>query len=63
MSSTKFVRNMILRGLRYDRIFSRMATMEINGFNFAAADIALPDSDNCYKKVYRLVIIKHWENT
>jgi len=40
-----------------------MATMEINGFNFAAADIALPDSDNCYKKVYRLVIIKHWENT
>ena len=57
-NQTKFIRDTVLRHLHNERNFNGMIIAEINGCNFSAADIALPDSDNrC--QVYRLMIIKY----
>ncbi|MCL2861426.1 MAG: hypothetical protein FWE22_03345 [Firmicutes bacterium] len=58
MNQTNFIRSTILECLRNNHDFNGIVSAEIDGFNFSAVDIALPDSDNrC--QVYRIVIVKH----
>jgi len=52
------IRRSALKYLRGRHAYRDMVVAEINGHNFAAADIALPNIDKqCH--VYRLIVIKH----
>ena len=58
MNQSKHIRDAVLKHLKMEREFNGMITAEIDGCNFAAADIAFPGTEN-RRQVYRLIIIKH----
>jgi len=58
MNQSNQIRRSILRHLRTRPAYENMVAAEIDGCNFSAADIALPDADK-HCRVYRLIIIKH----
>lgn len=58
MDNSSFIRDTIVDNLKRDENFDGMVSSELNGFNFSATDIAVPDTDgNC--EVYRIAVIKH----
>ena len=52
------LRDTILQNLKNDKAFDGMVTVNMNGYFFSAADIALPvEGDE--PDVYRIAVVKH----
>jgi len=58
MNKSKLIRNTCIEYLKTKKEFDGAVVAEIDGCNFAGADIALLTPDN-QSQVYRLIIVKH----
>ena len=58
MRDTACVRDDIIRLLRGEKNYSGMVSIEIDGYFFSAAEVALPDNEgNC--EVFRIAVISY----
>ena len=56
------LRDKIVRNLKNDKEFSGMASADVNGNYFSAADVALP-SGNDNGDIFRIAVVKHTDKT